>query len=457
MSEIQKTMGVTIVAVLLALLAILTAPARVMPDTFLDQGEPFFPEFTDPNTATTLEVVEYEEETGTTRPFKVTFQNRQWTIPSHHNYPADGQDRLAQTAAGLIGIKKDDYRSNNVADHEALGVIDPLDETATTFRGRGKRITVRGANQQILGDLIIGNSAEGRSNLRFVRLPDQKRVYASLVNVDISTKFEDWIEQDLLQVETRTIQNITLRDYSIDERTRSINQRDVLTLSRSEETWEANRMPSDQEVDSTKIDELLEGIDELSIVGVRPKPEGLSKTLARAEGANMSQAEALSLQSRGYYFTRDGNLVSNEGEMEVQTSEGVVYLLRFGEVLYGSGQAITAGGNGGSDDNGNTAGENRYLFITASFEPELLPEPSESKNTEFLDKSEEEWTDSDRNNNQLHTAHKQWQEKVTAGQKRAEELDRHFAAWYYVISSESFAKIQLRRNDLVKDKESKKL
>ena len=216
-------------------------------------------------------------------------------------------------------------------------------------------------------------------------------------------------------------------------------------------------MSSDQEIDSTKIDELLEGIDELSIVGVRPKPEGLSKTLARAEGANMSQAAALSLQSRGYYFTRDGNLVSNEGEMEVQTSEGVVYLLRFGEVLYGSGQAITAGKNGGSDDNGNTTGENRYLFITASFEPELLPEPSESKNTEFLDKSEEEWTDSDRNNNQLHTAHEQWQEKVATGQKRAEELDRHFAAWYYVISSESFAKIQLRRNDLVKDKESKKL
>ena len=129
MSEKRTTMTFAGVAVLMLLLAFVTAPRKATPDAFLDSGELFFPEFTDPNTATTLEVIEFDAETATARPFKVTFGNGKWTIPSHHDYAADGKDRLAQTAAGVIEIKKDDFRSNNVADHETCGVIDPLDDT----------------------------------------------------------------------------------------------------------------------------------------------------------------------------------------------------------------------------------------------------------------------------------------------------------------------------------------
>ena len=66
-------------------------------------------------------MIEFDEETAAARPFKVTNNNGLWTIPSHHDYVADGEDRLAQTAAGMITITKDDFRSDNVADHELLG------------------------------------------------------------------------------------------------------------------------------------------------------------------------------------------------------------------------------------------------------------------------------------------------------------------------------------------------
>jgi len=143
----------------LVALVLISAPKKITPDAFLDQDEPFFPEFTDPNVARTLEVIGYDEGTGSAVPFKVPFSDRQWTIPSHHNYPADGKDRLAQTAAGVIEIKKDDFRSDNVADHEACGVIDPLDENALSLGGRGQRVTIKGENDVILADLIIGNQA----------------------------------------------------------------------------------------------------------------------------------------------------------------------------------------------------------------------------------------------------------------------------------------------------------
>ncbi|HEY7817446.1 MAG TPA: DUF4340 domain-containing protein, partial [Vicinamibacteria bacterium] len=214
-------------AVLLAVVAFATAPRNVTPSAFSDVGESFFPSFQDPNVATTLEVIEFDEGTAAAKPFKVTNQNGIWTIPSHHGYPADGKDRLAKTAAGVISIKKEDFRSDNVADHEALGVIDPLDETATSLKGRGKRVTIKGANDEVLADLIVGKEIEGREGYHFVRVPDQKRVYAAKIDSDISTKFEDWIEEDLLQVDRDKIDRVVLQDYSIDERTLMVDMRDT--------------------------------------------------------------------------------------------------------------------------------------------------------------------------------------------------------------------------------------
>ncbi len=194
MSEIKKTMTFGGVALVLVLLALITAPRQTTPDAFVDRGEAFFPDFTDPNVATTLEVIEFNDETAAASPFKVAFQDGRWTIPSHHDYPADGKDRLAKTAAGVIGITKDDFRSDNVSDHEVCGVIDPLDET-TSLTGRGKRVTIKGEGEEVLADLIIGNEIEGRENFHFLRVPGQKRVYASKIDIDISTKFEDWIRK----------------------------------------------------------------------------------------------------------------------------------------------------------------------------------------------------------------------------------------------------------------------
>ena len=456
MSETRKTMTYAGVALLLLGLAFLTAPRKITPDAFLDRGEAFFPEFTDPNVATTLEVIEFDEETAAARPFKVTFNEDKWTIPSHHNYPADGKERLAKTAAGVIGIKKDDFRSNNVADHEAFGVLDPLDQTVTTLKGRGKRVTIKGESDQILADLIIGNKLEGRDNFRFVKLPDQKRVYEARIDIDISTQFEDWIERALLQVNQRDIEQMTLKDYSINERTGTINQRDVVILDRDQDSWKANRMSSTQEVDSTKLDDLLKAIEELSIVGVRPKPEGLSRNLSRSEGGEgISQADLLSLQSKGYYFTRDRNLVSNEGELEIRSSQGVIYTLRFGEILYGTGDAVTAGTDSSNEDEKESGpGENRYLFITASLDPNRFPEPAQPNNTDFLNKSEDDWTDTDRKNKELKDKHDEWLRKVEEGRELSDQLNTRFAEWYYVISSSSFDKVHLKRSDLIKRKDT---
>ena len=453
MNETKKTIWFASGAIVLAIIALLLTPGRIVPTAFMDQGEAFFPDFTDPNTATTLEVFDYDGATGAARPFKVTFDGHRWTIPSHHNYPADAKERLSKTAAGVIGIKKDDFRSDDVADHEFCGVIDPLDENAMGLSGRGKRVTLKDANGSTLADFIVGNEIENRPGFRFVRVPGQKRVYAVRMNIDLSTRFEDWIETDLLEVDKNKIQEVNLMDYSINERTRQIEQRDNLLLKKDGAIWKANNMKSGQQVDSTKMAQLLTSIDSLTIVGVRPKPEGLSKNLReQTNGATISNDDRVSLQSKGFYFTREGDLKSNEGELQIRTSDGVIYTIRFGEVLFGSGMAVSAGTEEGQDQTGGA--ENRYLFITTAFNPSQFPEPPAATNMDFVGKPDSLLTDDDREQKRINNLHERWKRNVEQGQRMSDELNTRFADWYYVISAASFDKLNLSRKDLVVKKET---
>ncbi|MDH3197711.1 MAG: DUF4340 domain-containing protein [Candidatus Krumholzibacteria bacterium] len=450
-TETRKTLTYAAAAAALLLIAVVTAPRQVAPDAFFDQGETFFPEFTDPNTARTLEVIDFDVETGSAVPFKVTFSGGRWSIPSHHDYPADGADRLARTAAGLIGVTKDDFRTDNPADHAACGVVDPLDETNPNLQGRGQRITIKGENDVVLADLIVGKSFEGREHFRLVRVPGQKRVYGARITLDVSTAFKDWIEADLMLVDASEIEQTRLLDYSVDERTGRLNERGDIKLVRAGESdWEMEGLAEEEELERYKVNNLVRAVDELTIEGVRPKPEWLSATLTRAdENARITDGDLLAMQSMGYYFTRDGRLVSNEGELQVRTKDGVTYTLRFGEVAFGTGLAVTAGGDAQQE---GAPGENRYLMITASFDPTLFPEPPRPANRDFASRPDSVWTDADYENKNLQDAWDRWKRRVDAGNERSDALNRRFGPWYYVISAESFDKLRVKRADLVREK-----
>ena len=143
-----------------------------------------------------------------------------------------------------------------------------------------------------------------------------------------------------------------------------------------------------------------------------------------------------------------GQLVSNEGEIQTRTEDGVIYTLRFGEIVYGVGDAVTAG----TTESGETPqgpGENRYLFITTEFDAGMFPEPDKPANMAFQSKLDSLLTDADRANAEVYETHEAWRNKVEADRRTSADLNTRFALWYYVISSESFDKIHLQRRDLV--------
>ena len=428
MSELKTTLTVSGVAAVLAVVAVVSAPRRAAPDAFFDVGEPFFATFKDPEMAATLEIVQWDDAAGAALPFQVTNRGGRWTIPSHHDYPADGEERLATAAAEVISVVKDDFRSDNVADHEALGVIDPIDEEATALEGRGTRITFRDGAGDALAELIVGKPIQERPGFRFLRVPGQKRVYAARFGADLSTRFEDWIKTNLLEVTRDQVNHIVLNEYFLDEQTRQVVRRGEFILDQQgRDEWTANQVPSGKAVDLAQANLLVGAVIDITITGVRPKPPGLAGNLREAfQAGEIDRSDLQTLQRRGFSPMPDGSVLSNEGEVQVRTTEGVRYTLRFGEVVYGRGDAVLLGDESSDEEDAGPA-ENRYVFITAEFDGAALPEPPASEAD----------------------AHTAWERRAEEGRAKAERLTTRFAGWYYVISADSYERIHRPRDSFL--------
>jgi len=105
---------------------------------------------------------------------------------------------------------------------------------------------------------------------------------------------------------------------------------------------------------------------------------------------NALMAVARALSGKGFFvYSEDKNtygIISSEGEMQVACDDGVVYTLRFGDVLVGSGDEISAGTpeedekapkkdekkDPKKDDKKDGGTENRYLMVSVRYDEALL-------------------------------------------------------------------------------------
>ena len=383
MNEFAKT-GIALgAAVALTVLAVSMKPGEVRLDLFDDQGQLFFPEFTDGDAINELEVTAFRESSSDIYAFAVKRDDQGvWRIPSHGNYPADAKDQMGKAAAMLIGLKKDAVVGDAKGRHAEYGVVDPLAEGVET-EGRGKRVKLKDKAGNVLADLIVGKEVEGKPNTYYVRVPEKKRVYKTKLQGSLSTKFADWIETDLLQAKTWNIDKIVFDNYSIDEQKGQIVPGDKLVIEKGADNKFALEGidPATEETNVEKATEISNTLGEIKIVGVRSKPEGLTARLERANGFE-AQVLRQALQQKGYFLARGGRLVSNEGDLIFETKSGVRYTLRFGELVYGEGDEVTAGigkdepKEGEDPDAPKPEANNRYLMVTAEFVEDLLDKPT---------------------------------------------------------------------------------
>ena len=544
MNDTTKTALSVALAAGLAFAAWFVTPSTKAPLEFSDLGQPFNASFTDPLAARSLEVVGLDESSASYRAFKVESDGQRWVIPSHYNYPADAAQKMADAASAFVGLAKEQVITDSASEHASLGVLAPDDEAAP-IKGRGVRITVRGEGGATLADFIIGDevkSGEAPSEFgaqptgrRYVRIPGQNRVYATTLKGGLSTKFADWIETDLLQLKDAAVARLEVFRGRIDEKTGRRLDAEQVTITRNAPPpptpaapdepappvpatpWSVVAEPGGppteaEEVKTERVDEAVNALKALKIVGVRPKPANLAKALggaADATGVRINSADILNLQSRGFYLTQEGQMLANEGEATIACADGVVYTLWFGEIAQGEGEALSAGldepagepaKDGGSPkpegsesaSAAGTKGESRYLFVTVSFDEALLgpaPTPPASKPVETKtdapakegDAAPSEQTPQDKMPSgeavdkptpdaapadsaakeaqpdpatnaameEFTRKSAQREAKVKAGKDRAAALSKRFADWWYVIDATAFEKVRPSRAEVI--------
>jgi hypothetical protein len=504
MNDLIKTLTFVAVGLVLTGAAVYGTRDRVVKNAqFNDQGQRFFPEFNDPLQCTDLEVVSFDPTTASATKFRVMLKNNRWVIPSHYDYPADARDRLSKTAGAVMDLTKDTIRSDRVEDQVALGVLDPLDGKTTSLEGRGKRVTLRDKSEKVLGDFVIGSdikgterSKEGGGSQKYVRVPDQKRTYGVAVKADLSTRFADWIETNLLKVDTGKVRKVIFDNYKMREARTADGQPvlvpergDKVTVTRKESfgpwtvaiekkdpksgEWKSSGVPDGQEPNEDRLRSLIDALGDLKIVGVRPKPPGL--TDPNDPKLELTVPIVLSLQNRGFYLSRGHGLYSDQGDVIVTTEEGVVYTLRYGGPFFATGDELSAGTPDTAekrDDSDKTkkkdaerksqgTQENRYLLVTVSFDPTMILKPAKEEKSETKpgdkttlpdnvfapDPKEQQATEEKEKRDK-----EDFDRKVADGQKKVKDLAARFGPWYYVTPGESFNQINLDVNAVLRPK-----
>jgi len=417
MNDTTKTIALLALAGGLVGLVVVTRPTPGTPALISDQGQPLAPALSDPLAVKALEVISFDQQAAKLRAFKVAFDGKRWVIPSHSGYPADAADKVSAAASAFAGLIKERVVTDDKAAHASLGLLDPgedqsgpapanADASGAAF---GTRVTLRDASDRPLADIIIGKAPpkadsgspfDGPSNKRYVREAGKNRVYITTLTTGFSTKFIDWVQADLLQCTGDQIAAIDIDRYKIDENRGITTQPESVSLVKPTVpqpapgepapptgplTWTMSAQPGGgpgpgQIINQQRVDEVVAALTGLRIVGVRAKPANLAKALSGSSNeAALTVTDQISLGTRGFYLAKSGRLLANEGQLAVRCTDGVIYSLWFGEVVPESEDAASGGQVGAESPATPSATEKpgpaRYLMITVSHEPAIVPEP----------------------------------------------------------------------------------
>ena len=501
MSEIAKTMTFVACGLVAAFAAWASRPDYSDPDAVAGSGagEVLFPEFEDPFAAASMKITEYDEEVGEVSEFEIAQRDGTWVIPTHDDYPADADENFQDAAMLLVGLKAIDGVSESRGDHELYGVRSPNpDNLKAGDKGVGKLLSFRDANGGRIAELIIGEEVKESEGQRYVRREGEDRTYIATIDPSkASTKFEDWIKDDLLELNAFDVKQLELRDYTVQSQFTprglavQYDQRFQAKINWTDESkWDLAELsefrngdlaPTElletEELNTESLNDMKSALDDLVIVDVRQKPPGLKADLSADQGFTQDQSAVQSLVDMGFYpatLPEGGvELLSSEGEVLCRTKDAVEYTLRFGKSAIGQDDSTL----------------NRFVMVTASLNEEALPRPEleevpeaatvdpgttdaagetdseettedaseEGESEDSSEASQVEPSDTEAERDRITKENQRKLDEYNEKRKKAEEkvgeLNIRFAPWYYVISEDVYKKIHLSREDLLKEKE----
>jgi hypothetical protein len=580
MNENTKTVSFLLAAAALAAAAWFTIPRQTTTGESKVVGAKLFPEFTDPAAVDSLVVQQFDQKSGKPVDLEVARIDSLWVLPRHGKYPADAKEHLAVAANSLSDLKilgmapgfspgspplSDEAKRG---DYNTYGVVDPDPDTVkSTDNGVGTRISMKDAAGHELAAAIIGKAVPEQSNQCYVRKAGKEPVY--IVQLDpskLSVKFADWIEPNLLSLNSMDLKQVRINNYSIEQMLdprnhepvlgRSPNGEFALDLPSGDQPWKLvdeqeydrtshkmvpRKLAADEELNTANLDALKAAVEDLKIVDVERKP---AQVPANLQVGKLDENTLETLAMRGFFVAGDPNdpkspreIYSKSGEIKLQLGDGACYVLRFGLTKGESSAAEAAKRNKAEVTAESSPGMDRYLFVMAEFNQDAIakpakeqlppeekpaakaedkkaedkkaedkkaaeakkpadvkkdeakkpeevkkpgePKPEENKKAEAkkpdaakaeakkdepkkadaaeaAEKARLRQAEQERIEKDYKRHMDEYNDKVIAGKKHVEDLNKRFAQWYYVIPGDVYEKIHLDRKTIVKKKEPPK-
>lgn len=365
----------------------LTQPS--IPDAFVKVGQAFFEMF-ETGQVSQMELAAVDK-SGKALSFSVRKTNGLWTIPSHYDYPAEAVERLSRTTSELIGLERRTLASSEKGAQALLGTLDPTSEEGKADpENAGKLLRFIDSNGEPVFELIVGKQVEKKTTgndsllgleepeerMFYVRVPSEKDTYTAKLDLDISTKFADWIDTELLELSAAEMRQVNVDNSRLEARQVMTNQGievrrvrvpgEELKLQKADDFAEWTLPDLNQELEmmnAEAVNPLIQTIEAVKLMGVRPRHKYQGRSVLDgnlefqfpAEVANDIPAQQAILDelqddllSRGFGLSQDPEsnqikLVSEHGQLSTTTKDGLVYTLYFGSQVVGSEESIEIG------------------------------------------------------------------------------------------------------------------
>jgi hypothetical protein len=462
--ERYKTLIAVAVALVASAVAAITRPKQTDFEQGASQvtvGKPLY-DFDDPSKAASLEIIRSDSETASLNRFKIARDAAgSWSIPSHHNYPADATQQVGEACTHFVGQKILGYVTSTAKEHEYFGVLEPTAENAGDD-GVGTLVRIEDAAGDELVAMVIGKPDKADPSQRFVRRLGQDAVFVAKVDPSkLPTNFEAWIEKDILRLSVFDVQNVILRDYATvvspgSTITNFVN-RHVIALGwdavrrdwelqkivgyANAKTFDAGLQPT-EELQLETLANLSRALGKVEIIDVLPKPPGFGSELQMSKTQNENLDK--SLQARGFRMRKvepsgPPRLLADNGEIGVTMKDGIRYVLKFGGTV--------------AKNMAQLQDQNRVLLVTAELDEDYIPLPPQPKLPDPKEGEDEDVAaEREKLKNQYQKQLDVRNDRLAGARRHVLELNDRFAPWYYVISDDVYRNLMLGRSDIVRTK-----
>ena len=193
-------------------------------------------------------------------PVVLEHKNKNWTVASKQNYPAD-TNSIRELIYGIADLKIVELKT---ADESLLGKIGlDLDSDDAV------RVTMADSSGNTISDILFGKSTpalSGQGQTWFVRHFDDAQSWLVNGQLSVNANAYQWLSKTILSLDTSEVVEVIL-NANPDERL-------VILKSQESQAFELQGKKDSEEIETYKLDEIIETASSIQLDDVRLKQAG---------------------------------------------------------------------------------------------------------------------------------------------------------------------------------------